>query len=174
MMTTRATKKSDNNDSSTISGLDINSLSKDLKLVVALITAHFDSVIKEKDEKIKQLETAFNTMKEKVDTLERKIDDNSQYERRDTLVISGNSIPTAQPNENCNLIVRSLIKEQTRLIIKEEDISTAHRIGRRPDNVQQDRRSIIFKLCRRDLKRDINLKKNLKNFITTHMIYSLQ
>ena len=160
------TRKSANNINSPISGLDVSSLSEDLKLVVSLITAHFDNAMREKDEKIERLEASLCTMKEKVVSLENKIDDNSQYERRDTLVISGKSIPTAQPNENCNIIVRNLIKEQTRLILKEEDISIAHRLGRRPDSSQQDRRSIIFKLCRRDLKRDIRdaCKQHKPNF----------
>ena len=41
------------------------------------------------------------------------------------------------------------------LVIKSDDISTAHRLGRKPDGSRQDKRSIIFKLCRRDLKREI-------------------
>ena len=35
------------------------------------------------------------------------------------------------------------------------DISTAHRLGPRKPNQSEDRRQLIVKLCRRDLKRDI-------------------
>ena len=93
-------------------------------------------------------------MQKRLDNLEQQIDNNSAYERRDTLVISGN-IPASRPNENCIEIVRNIIKDQTRVIIDVNDISTAHRLGRRPDNGQEDKRSIIFKLCRRNTKREI-------------------
>ena len=136
---------------------DISLLTKEGKLIVSLIFKRFDQMeqtLKAKDEKISALESSMNKLQKRLDTLEQQIDSNSNYERRDTLVISGN-IPQAQPNENCIDIVRNSIKNEMRLIIDEKDISTAHRLGRKPENGQRDKRSIIFKLCRRETKRDI-------------------
>jgi hypothetical protein len=48
-----------------------------------------------------------------------------------------------------------LVKEKLKLNILPTDISTAHRIGRKPVNQQPDKRNIILKLCRRDIKRDL-------------------
>ena len=50
--------------------------------------------------------------------------------------------------------------------INPNDISTAHRGGRKPTNQITDRRSIIAKLCRRDIKKDLmiacrTLKSNM-------------
>ena len=46
------------------------------------------------------------------------------------------------------------------------DISRSHRLGKRPINQVNDKRNIIVKLCRRDMKRDIlsacrNMKPNM-------------
>ena len=119
------------------SDLDVKSLSAEGQIIVALVTAHFDKVMKEKDEKIENLEATVNTLKDKINSFEQQMDDNSAYSRRDTLVISGNNLPIMNPNENCSEIVRSLLKDQIRLVIKPDDISTAHRLGRRPENVQK-------------------------------------
>ena len=85
--------------------------------------------------------------------MENHIDATDSYERRDTLVISG-QVPDVREGENCSTIVRNLLRNMN-LNIKEDDLSTAHRIGRRPLTGKPDRRNIIFKLCRRDTKRDI-------------------
>ena len=119
------------------SDLDVKSLSAEGQIIVALVTAHFDKVMKEKDERIENLEATVNTLKDKINSFEQQMDDNSAYSRRDTLVISGNNLPIMNPNENCSEIVRSLLKDQIRLVIKPDDISTAHRLGRRPENVQK-------------------------------------
>ena len=110
--------------------------------------------MKVKDEQITKLEKIVENMRDKIDSLEMQIDSNSAYDRRDTLILSGN-IPDSTLEENCKSIVRNIIKDQARLIINENDISTAHRLGRKPDHLSRDKRSIIFKLCRHDTKREI-------------------
>ena len=149
------------------------SLSEEGKAIVSLIKKHFDESLKVRDEKIEVLQQQLSTLQDKVTSLENQIDSNSAYDRRETLVLSGN-IPPVNPNENCNNIVRKIIKDQTHLIINDVDISTAHRLGRKPDagSHAPDKRSIIFKLCRRDIKRDIfqackNYKPNF--YINEHL-----
>ena len=68
-------------------------------------------------------------------------------------MISGH-VPEVRDQENCNSIVRNLLKD-VHINIPETEISTAHRLGKRPINGKPDKRNIVFKLCRRDIKRDI-------------------
>ena len=80
-------------------------------------------------------------------------DDLEAYSRRENLVFSGDVVKPAQPNENCAIIVRDIIKN-TLQIPNEPLISTAHRIGKPPvaDSAEPDKRAIIVKLVRRDDK----------------------
>ena len=48
-----------------------------------------------------------------------------------------------------------LIKDKLKVNILPSDISTAYRLGRKPAVQGQDRRGLILKLCRRDLKGDL-------------------
>ena len=89
-----------------------------------------------------------------MNVFQSKIDEDSQYERRDTLILSGPSVPESSPNENCGDIVRALLKDHTRLNLGPNDISIAHRVGRKPES-GPDKRKIIFKLCRRHIVSDI-------------------
>jgi len=146
----------------------INQVNEQISIQIKSILAAKDEQIKKLEHCTKDLEEQISIMKEeinkkedlnknlnkRVSSLEHQVDRNSQYERRDCLIISGN-LPPATPNENCNAIVRKLLKDQTHLVLNETDISTAHRIGNKPLENHQDKRSIIFKLCRRDLKKDI-------------------
>ena len=64
------------------------------------------------------------------------------------------NVPTDTRDEDCKAIVINVMKEQLQLIINPSDISVAHRVGLRKHQ-SPDRRNIVFKLCRRDLKYDI-------------------
>ena len=64
-------------------------------------------------------------------------------------------MPPVVPGENCVAIACSLFKNQLNLNVQPNDISTAHRLGKKPTNQQMDTRRIILKLCRRDIKGDI-------------------
>ena len=167
----RTTRNSATNESqpNVLENKKMKTLSEEGKLIVSMINEHIDQVMKTNNEmmsdridqlmkanndRIVNLETTINKMQKRMNLLEQQIDNYSSYERRDTLVLSG-SVPVAHRDENCVEIVKQLLKDQTRLIINSNDISTAHRLGRKPDNSNEDKRSIIFKLCRRDIKRDI-------------------
>ena len=108
----------------------------------------------EKDKSIGELKTNVQRLESRVESLETQIDSNSSYERRDTLILSG-ELPARTETENCSEIVRGLIREKIRLNLHEKDIAMAHRLGKKPLTQGPDKRSIVFKLCRRDLKKDI-------------------
>ena len=111
-------------------------------------TTLFGAKLKEVDD----LKTEVKTLTEKVSKLEDLIDDADQYERRDCLVLSGPALPTVSTGENCSTIVRNVIKNTCNINIPSHEISTAHRLGKKPFSQQPDRRNIIVKFCRRDTK----------------------
>ena len=124
------------------------------KEILTLLMSFFTEVLQEKKSIAVELQQQVDTLEKKVDKLEASIDQTSQYERRDTIVLSGPSIPNITQGENCKTIARDLFWQHLRMNIEENDISTAHRIGRQ-QNENSDKRNIILKLCRRDQVRDI-------------------
>ena len=117
------------------------------------MTKYFDNLMTEKNKRIEDLEREVISLRDRIDRLEDVQDDNAAYMRRESLVMSG-GIPNGTRDENCKTIVVELLRSQVRLNLDINDISIAHRIGRKK---QQgiDNRNIFFKLCRRDLKYDI-------------------
>ena len=150
--------------------LNLNNLSQDGKIIVAAITAQLDlfraeflNKLNEKDKEIDNLKIEVNTLKVRLANMEEKIDDADAYERRDTLIFSGDAVPQVKTGENCRDIVCNLVKDKLNLQIASTDISTSHRLGKKPEDQRVDKRHIIVKLCRRDLKRDlISACKQLK------------
>ena len=53
------------------------------------------------------------------------------------------------------LLVQQLVKDHLSLEIQISDINTAHRLGTKRLNQTADKRHIIVKFCRRDVKRDV-------------------
>ena len=104
---------------------------------------------------IEELSHTVKALKDRVSKLEERVEDSEAYERKDTLIISGANIPPVIPGENCVSLVCDLFKSSLKLNVQPTDISTAHRVGKKPLNQQVDRRNIILKLCRRDVKADI-------------------
>ena len=112
---------------------------------------------------IRKLEEENKDLRNIVNRLEEKIDDGDAYERRDCVVFNGDALPVAENGENTVLVASELIKNTLKINIKPEEISTAHRMGKKPVNQAPDRRKVIIKLCRRDLKKDILFAcKNIK------------
>ena len=71
------------------------------------------------------------------------------------VIISGDALPPSTTGENCINVVREIARNNLKIQLSEADISTAHRIGRKPATQHPDRRSIIAKLCRRSTKSDL-------------------
>ena len=103
-----------------------------------------------KDEKLSELEERTASLERKVQRLESEMDSTNADERKDTLVMSG-SIPEFSIGENSKALVRDILRDKARHNVDIHDLSVAHRIGQKQKNKAADKRSLIFKLCRRDL-----------------------
>jgi hypothetical protein len=137
-------------------------LSEDGKLIVDAINRHllemkqeFIEKLEEKNKLVEDLRIEVDTLKLKVSNMEEKLDDADAYERRDTLLFSGSDVPHGSDGENCANIVIDLVKDKLKLNLQRSDLSVCHRLGRKPVSQQPDKRNIVVKLCRRDLKADI-------------------
>ena len=109
-------------------------------------------IISTQDAKIAELKDEVVQLNNKITKLEDKLDDNDNYERRDTLVFSGNSLPQVHESEVCSELIPKLVKDTLHVNISPADISTAHRLITRKNT---DKRDIIVKFCRRNCKVDI-------------------
>ena len=100
-----------------------------------------------------------NSLKEKGDNekLNEKGDNEDAYSRRDCVVLSGNGIPEATDGEIKSNVAINVFKNVLKLNVSPNDISTCHRLGRKPVSQGPDRRKnkIIVKLCRRDMKQEL-------------------
>ena len=122
----------------------------------------FQNQLKQKDEELSTIKKENKILRTSIARLEEKIDDSEASERRDSLILSG-ELPTAVAGENCKQRALDLFKEKLRLDIQPSEISTAYRLGKKPSIQGPDKRKILVKLCRRDLKKDIiNACKEMK------------
>ena len=101
-----------------------------------------------------KVSTAEQNRNDELRKLQINLDSTNQYERRDTLVISGPDLPMHSEDENPKTLIQSLLRSGIRYNLDPSSISIAHRIGRKPAR-GEDRRNLIFKLCRRDLVPEI-------------------
>ena len=152
----------------------IESLSPESRQLVKVLTmiisielsvklSNIQKELDEKDKKLDLLTSEVNGLKEKIFDLESNIDTVDQYERRDTIILSGPSLPPETNNEHTATVVIDTIKDNLKINLKETDISVTHRLG---PQKQQRNRPIIVKLMNRSLKQDlvgacINLKPKL-------------
>ena len=115
----------------------------------------FTSMLQAKNAEIASLQEKVSSLETQVQALQNSLDDNDAYERRDCLVLSGSSLPVFETGEICTNLVRDLVAQKLQLNISSSEISVAHRLGQRPQSQMVDKRPIIAKFCRRDMKRDI-------------------
>ena len=115
----------------------------------------FNELLKVEDNEVMALKAQVNALESEVEKLETNLDETSQHERRDTIIVPGSKIPIASFGENCKIIVRDLLREQLSMNINADGISTAHKIGRQQRNGTVDRRNIMPKLCCKDVVHEI-------------------
>ena len=108
------------------------------------------------EKNLEEADACKNLLKNKITSLENKIDDMDAYERRDCVVLSG-AVPTLTPNENIKEVTVEIIKTKYRnLNICPEDISICHRMKPKPaTNGSQKSPNIFIKFVRRDKKREL-------------------
>ena len=104
-------------------------------------------IMKTNVQRIDKMEKKIDELENTVEILKSKIDTNEQYERLDTLIMSG-AIPEVRPDEDCKSVIHNVLRERN-LAINTSDISIAHRIGKKATS-GRDNRNIIFKFdfCR--------------------------
>ena len=100
--------------------------------------------LSEKYSQVLKINEEISALKVRMQNLETNIDSVDQYERRDTIIVSGSQ------QENAANIFTSAIKEHLKINIAESDINIAYRIG--PVRCQR-KLAIIVKLCNRSLSR---------------------
>ena len=134
-----------------------------------LLTSKFDdfktemlSITKAKDDEILGLKQQVADKDKRISNLRDLLDVQDQYVRRESLIISGDSVPSSTTNEDCIAILCDLIPKKlgADIVLTPNDISVAHRLGPKPSS-GTDRRSIIARFCRRNVKYSI-LNKSRK------------
>ena len=141
---------------------ELSDLSEENKKIVSLLREELGQLreeliktITERNEEIAGLRKEVTSLRRMVSKLECRVDDADAYERRDTLIFSGEGIPECKEAENTVAVVCGLVREKLKISMSSSDISTSHRLGKKPISQKPDRRKIVVKLCRRDLKRDL-------------------
>ena len=149
----------DTRSSSVGQSSEIAELMKDLKggskKVVTIMMKQFQALrdeISSKNQEITELKSKVGELQSKVEKLESNIDDADAYERRDTIILSGSAVPPASVGEKSSEIVRAVVRENLRIELSSAEINTAHRLGKKAPSQAPDKRPIIVKLCRRDVK----------------------
>ena len=90
--------------------------------------------------------------------LKSRIDDQDQYERKDSLILSGPAVTDMVPDENTHELVKKLVNDHLGINQYSGHFNITHRLGplRRSSNGSANpKRNIYVKLVRRDLKKAI-------------------
>ena len=115
----------------------------------------FEAILAEKDCMVDQLSSEITNLNKKIMLLEDRVEDGDSYERRDTVIISGGDLPPVTDSEDTSQVVSSLFKDKVGYFLRNSEISVAHRLGPKPKSQSPDKRNIIVKLCRREIKNDV-------------------
>ena len=131
-------------------------MGNETKELLSILVTYFDGIVNQRDARVVELESRVTKLENHVAKLEESIDENNQYGRRESLIVSGELVPMEVSGEDCRNVVIDLFRINLRLNMQPNDISTAHRIGRvNSSNGSSQKRNIIIKLCRRDLAAEI-------------------
>ena len=141
-------------NSSSVAELVLDDISEDGKRIVAAIRLELEKIkvdfVKQINDKMSQIESLteeVNKLNDKVNKLEEKVEEAEAYERKDSLIFSGEEIPPATPGENCTTVICDLLKSKLKLNVAQTDISIYHRLEKRPSNQRRQEKQ--------DLKGDI-------------------
>ena len=132
---------------------DISTLSNEGKIIVQTIIKAVQAMSEKKDKVINQLQNKVSVLENEIYDLENQIDDVNQYERRDTIIVSGASLPKETPNENSAEVFINAVKDNLNINMNHSDINVAHRLGN--INKQNANKPIIVKLHSRLKKQEI-------------------
>lgn len=130
----------------------INIIGKVIQVQFTTYLNKLDMINSVKDEKIALLESKVSALEHQVTGLQDTIDDVDQYERRDTVIISGPSLPDESTHENPTDLIVNTIKQNLHINMTHSDINVAHRLGPKQ---QGKKRAIIVKLHNRAKKPEL-------------------
>ena len=147
----------------------LEKFSADFTEMVENLKSEFMDLVKERDNEIKtlkndaaqkeaviqQLKRDMVNVQKQVSVLEDRIEDNDIYERKDTVVISGNKVPVVSSSENTFDVALKLLNGQLKTTLNSSDFSEGHRLRPKKPNQTPERVPIIIKFCRRNLKTDV-------------------
>jgi len=168
---TRAVRRVDSESDLSLDGIiDVDKMSVDGKLIVEAITKQISTLreaflqkLSVKDNEIMELNRKVSKLESQVEKLEQVMDDAGASERRDCIVFVGDGVPPSETGENCKNLICNLSRDKLGLNIDSADVSSAHRIGRKSARQGPDRRAIVARLCRSDLKNEIrSAAKNMR------------
>ena len=144
-----------------------NLLSSDGKLLLAHFKADWQkfkeeikseilTTLQENIIEIAELKRRCSSLEETVKKVQDAADATDQYSRKDSIILSGNSIPAVAENESCQVIVQNLLRNKLNIDVSNHEISITHPLGaQNRGSSSTQKRSIYVKLCRRGLKREI-------------------
>ena len=121
------------------------------------VSGQFDKIM----ESTNELKNNFTDLEKRVQKNSQKSEKNANYPRQDCLEVSGvPRCPDHDGEEDCKKMVIDICKE-LHLSLRDDAISTAHRLKHHPDKTGPP--TIIVKFCRRDDRNDVfSLRKQLK------------
>jgi len=141
---------------------EMDGLSKEGRAIVNLISVKIDGIrdtfqqlLDERDERIATLESEVSSLKGSLVKFEEQFDDNESLFRKNDIILSGNDIPLVASGEDCSKLACAAIKSKLKVNIKPADIAKAQRIGRPTATQRPDRRNILVKFYRDDMKNDL-------------------
>ena len=121
----------------------MSDLSNSERRIVDAKTYRMDNLLlkmKEKDKVIDKSNNDVFILKATVSRLEDNIDQNDAFNKRETLVFSGKSLPTCSNSENMTQVLRKVLKDKLKFPLPKS--LTSHRVGKIPVR-GEDRRAII-------------------------------
>ena len=141
----------------------VSKLTGENKSIVLVIVEEFRKMktefldtITERNQEVDSLKNDVKELRAKVSELEQCVDQADAYERLDTIIVSGGSVPAFTNGENCSTILKVLIKKKLHLEISSSDINTANRLGKNQLPKLPTRETCRpVKLCRPNIKRAI-------------------
>ena len=128
------------------------SLNTDGKELFKALVNFFQPFFQDKIQTISSQQSHILKLESRLNELEQRVDDLDQYERRDTLIISGAQLPPESDHENPVTVLVDTLKSNLHIPFSPADVNVAHRLGpKKPNSI----RPLIVKLHSRQKKSDI-------------------
>lgn len=141
--------------------VDCGDISDESRKIVELLSSKLEGAVSElkailelKDSKINKLESELASMKREWQDLREKVEDIENFQRRDSLVISGEGIPAAAPAERTTEVVRAVVRSHLKVELGDGDVLEAYRTGLRGTQ-DPGRGQIVVKLRHHSLREDL-------------------